>query len=275
MVASNTCPKPRHAGAQVYQLPLRWIGRFAALLDELEGQCGLLGITHYGMSMPTLEEVFLKCTAECAEQDLRAGAADAAGQLPPPPDGLCTVEMMPPKQASSAGKHAALPPAEVKAEGDSQEESRDPHEEGDEPGASSAPGSSNGGGNGSEASAAAEAAVQPGSLSRDDSAEALNDVPLHDGVPSSPAQRKSPAAPPGAASGRDGGRGTGGGNAARAASEQEPDLEDVPLDDNMPRSGKRPPRRRRPRWAVALRQMLRKRAIIAGDAVSRTLNHKS
>lgn len=39
-------------------------GSFADLLEALEARSSSLGITHYAMSMPTLEEVFLACTAE-------------------------------------------------------------------------------------------------------------------------------------------------------------------------------------------------------------------
>lgn len=213
--------------------------------------------------MPTLEEVFLKCTAECAERDQQAGVAAAAGQ-PSPPDGRCTVEMVPPKQAASAaGNHAALPTAELEAESDGQEDAKGPSEEGYDMDASSALGSSNGGSS-SEAAAQREAAGQAGSLSRDDSAEALNDVPLHDGNPSSSPQHKHPAAPSGTAPGHGKHAEPGEGNAMSVGAVEELGLVDVPLDDDGPRSGKRPPRQRQPRWAVALRQMLRKRAIIAG-----------
>ncbi len=79
---------------------------FADLLEALEEQGSALGLTHYAVSMPTLEEVFLACTAEApqAEQDAAqagqgadvegraVGAAASPGQLLSP-DGSCVIQM--------------------------------------------------------------------------------------------------------------------------------------------------------------------------------------
>ena len=53
---------------QVYQLPMESSASFADLLEALELQGSSLGLTHYAVSMPTLEEVFLAVTAERAEE---------------------------------------------------------------------------------------------------------------------------------------------------------------------------------------------------------------
>ena len=90
---------------QVYQLPMESSSSFAGLLEALEQRGSALGRTHHAISMPTLEEVFLACTAEppAAEQaalqpNLRADAyAQARGAAarghPPSSDGSCVIQM--------------------------------------------------------------------------------------------------------------------------------------------------------------------------------------
>ena len=79
---------------------------FADLLEALEAQSSALALTHYAVSMPTLEEVFLACTAEpsqageAAEAEAEAGAetrGEASGRSPSglllSPDGSCVIQM--------------------------------------------------------------------------------------------------------------------------------------------------------------------------------------
>jgi len=78
---------------------------FADLLEALEDQRSALGLTHYAVSMPTLEEVFLACTAEPPqteepalqteqEADMQGTAAGLASKEPlVSPDGTCVIQM--------------------------------------------------------------------------------------------------------------------------------------------------------------------------------------
>lgn len=55
----------RTSGAEVaFCLPLSQSQEFPDLLESLEGVGESLGVLHYGLSMPTLEEVFLRVTAD-------------------------------------------------------------------------------------------------------------------------------------------------------------------------------------------------------------------
>ena len=78
---------------------------FADLLEALEEQSAALSLTHYAVSMPTLEEVFLACTAETPPAEEAASQAEygadrpgeasgtaAPGQLVSP-DGSCVIQM--------------------------------------------------------------------------------------------------------------------------------------------------------------------------------------
>ena len=58
--------------------------RPADLLDELEAHSQLLGVTHFGVNMPSLEEVFLNCTAQSSSQQpqLQAAVASPSGSGP-------------------------------------------------------------------------------------------------------------------------------------------------------------------------------------------------
>ena len=80
-------------------------GSFADLLEALEARSSALGLTHYAVSMPTLEEVFLACTAEPSHIEEAAPQAEAGadeqgeassrapqGQLLSP-DGSCVIQM--------------------------------------------------------------------------------------------------------------------------------------------------------------------------------------
>ena len=90
---------------QVYQLPMESSSSFADLLDALEERSRALGLTHYAVSMPTLEEVFLACTAESPQTEetaLQTGAgADTEGDVSSrashgqllSPDGSCVIQM--------------------------------------------------------------------------------------------------------------------------------------------------------------------------------------
>lgn len=64
---SPSCRSMFPHSLQVYQLPMESSASFADLLEALEQQGSSLGLTHYAVSMPTLEEVFLAVTAEPAE----------------------------------------------------------------------------------------------------------------------------------------------------------------------------------------------------------------
>ena len=78
---------------------------FADLLEALEDQSSALGLTHYAVSMPTLEEVFLACTAEAPPAEEAASQAgrgadtqgEASGAASPgqllSPDGSCVIQM--------------------------------------------------------------------------------------------------------------------------------------------------------------------------------------
>ena len=75
-----------HLAVQVYQLPMESSGSFADLLEALQARSSSLGITHYAMSMPTLEEVFLACTAEPSlpEQGADPGSHQELGHAASP-----------------------------------------------------------------------------------------------------------------------------------------------------------------------------------------------
>lgn len=77
----------------VYRLPMNQTAAFSDLLDVLEASSGKLGVGHYGLSMPTLEEVFLRCTldvearegATARESVAEPVSAAARDDVPPPP----------------------------------------------------------------------------------------------------------------------------------------------------------------------------------------------
>lgn len=77
---------------------------FADLLDLLEERSSALGLTHYAVSMPTLEEVFLACTAEAPQTEATASQTAGAGRQGDDsskasqgqllsPDGSCVIQM--------------------------------------------------------------------------------------------------------------------------------------------------------------------------------------
>ena len=92
---------------QVYQLPMEGSSTFADLLEALEEQSSALGLTHYAVSMPTLEEVFLACTAEPAQTEEPALQTEQEADMPGTaaglaskeqlvsPDGTCVIQMSP------------------------------------------------------------------------------------------------------------------------------------------------------------------------------------
>ena len=61
-------------------------GSFADLLEALQERSSSLGITHCAVSMPTLEEVFLACTAEPSpsEQGADRCSHEGRGHRAPP-----------------------------------------------------------------------------------------------------------------------------------------------------------------------------------------------
>ena len=117
--------------AQVYQLPMESSGSFADLLEALEASSSSLGITHYAMSMPSLEEVFLACTAEaplpeqgadrCSHQERghQASPGAASRALPGCSDGHVAIQMsalnpaakqgMPQPRSQAAGESSPSP----------------------------------------------------------------------------------------------------------------------------------------------------------------------
>jgi ATP-binding cassette subfamily A (ABC1) protein 3 len=60
---------------KAYQLPMTATGSFAALFNALDAQKDSLGIVNYGMSVTTMESVFLKVITEDAEANEAARAA--------------------------------------------------------------------------------------------------------------------------------------------------------------------------------------------------------
>ena len=109
--------------AQVYQLPMESSGSFADLLETLEARSSSLGITHYAMSMPTLEEVFLACTAEpllpeqgadpCSHRDHshEASLGAASRALPDCSDGHVAIQMSALHPAAKQGMPQPRPQA--------------------------------------------------------------------------------------------------------------------------------------------------------------------
>ena len=108
-----------HPAAQVYQLPMESSSSFADLLEALEERSSSLGIMHYAMSMPTLEEVFLACTAEpspweqgadsCSRQERSHQALPGAASraLPDCSDGHVVIQM---SALDAATKHSTSQP---------------------------------------------------------------------------------------------------------------------------------------------------------------------
>lgn len=259
----------------MYQLPLRSSGRFADLLQALDARKAALGLTHYAVSMPNLEEVFLKCTAgaheppplEPAQQSPAASTADAAAPAGSPSDSACIVRVSPPRAGGSSAEKTRSNEAELAEAGSAASSAQgDTVHEDAERGASSAassasvqgPGAAEGGGNASW--------QRQGSMSRDDSAKALNKVAVQgagsEAPSSSSSSRRGSGEAPGEQSRAEAGETVGQGGAA--AGEEAP-LEEVPLHEpqQRPLPSRQRPRRQR-RWRVAFAQMLRKRALVAG-----------
>ena len=275
------------------------------MLEQLEGQSGALGVTHYAVTMPTLEEVFLRCTAESHQQDASFSTDKS--------DGRCTITLTPQakqpaavsangasettgssEQAGSSSTHAASSSGTAGGADGSREQGGSGGSHGASTtgedlgsggscnaGGSSSPASSDGGdGDGVQAGREGGPLAAPLPISRDDSAEALS----------------SALAPPAEEPHRDQGRGKtpdingqdastsrqhsqdtpltevrstvataecNGANGLHAAAGDcaEDELEDVPLHEHAPK-----PRSRAKQWCIAFREMLRKRAIIAGDS---------
>ncbi|CAL8463070.1 g2604 [Coccomyxa elongata] len=303
----------RTSGAElVYRLPMEWRGRFADMLEQLEAQSSTLGVTHYAVTMPTLEEVFLRCTAESHQQDSAANSSD----------GHCTVTLTPQakqpaalcsnsasetigssEQASSGSTHAALPSGAAAGPnratgGREQGEFTGGHAaspSGDDMGSSSAEGSSSpassdgDGSDGGPAGRVGESLALPLPISRDDSAEALSSTLVAVEEPRSEQGKTPDRSSQGAGTSRhhsqvdtpltklpsvaakeecNGGQGLHAGtdgyvevriDGAGEAGCAEEELEDVPLHEHVPK-----PRSPAKQWRVAFREMLRKRAIIAG-----------
>ena len=260
--------------AQVYQLPLSGSSRFADLLQALDTQKAALGLTHYAMSMPSLEEVFLKCTAKLHEQQQpvqqpAAPAPAATAPAAPPSDSVCVVRVSPPRAGGSPAEKTLERDAEQAEAGSSASSTESVIiQDAAERIASSAASSASVQSPGPEAEG--EGAWQrQGSMSRDDSAKALNKV----GTQQQGVSRQEPGsgAPSSSTSSR---RGSGEeqreqsraeprGLRQQGGSAEEPSFQDVPLHEAQKRlpSRQRPHRHRR--WSVAFVQMLRKRAIIA------------
>ena len=53
-------------------LPQQSSAQFASLFTELDDQIEALGVVSYGLSIPTLQEVFLKITADAEEANVAA-----------------------------------------------------------------------------------------------------------------------------------------------------------------------------------------------------------
>ena len=268
---------------------MEWRGRFADMLEALEARSGELGVTHYAVSMPTLEEVFLRCTAESHQRDGNPSAADSAAA-----DGRCEITLTPqtkqPQSSTSPDSAGSLAAGNSGQAGLTQSPaSSDGSGAGVEAGGSR-PASSNGG----EAGAAeeAEGPSAPLPISRDDSAEALSSV-LTAGeeadadqpsaktperssqVVGTSRQRNQDTPLTGTAEDAVGKVEDAGASAVRTTADCaaagvsvngtgevhciEEVLEEVPLHDPAPKQ-----RGRRARACVAFREMLRKRAIIAG-----------
>ena len=109
--------------AQVYQLPMESSGSFADLLEALEARSSSLGVTHYAMSMPTLEEVFLACTANPSlseqgahqsshrEHSHQASLGEASRGLPDCSDGHVAIQMSALNPAAKQGMPQPRPQA--------------------------------------------------------------------------------------------------------------------------------------------------------------------
>lgn len=186
---------------QVYQLPMEWRGRFADMLEALEAQSATLGVTHYAVTMPTLEEVFLCCTAESHAQD----SMDDPNRAADSSDSHCTVTLTPQakqpaaasahsavemsgtvEQAGSSGTHAASTSGTAESASDAAEAREQGHHRGSHAAdknnedmgsgaGSSSPASSNGdGSDGVSAVHEGGSGGLPLPISRDDSAEVLS-----------------------------------------------------------------------------------------------------
>lgn len=80
---------------------------FADLLEGLESQCSSLGLSHYAVSMPTLEEVFLRCTAQSQDEQSRpeqSGSRPAIYAAVPAADAHCRIQLTP--QGAAAATNA-------------------------------------------------------------------------------------------------------------------------------------------------------------------------
>lgn len=264
---------------------MEWRGRFADMLEELEARNGQLGVTHFAVSMPTLEEVFLRCTAESHQRDGDSSPADTST------DGRCEITLTPqskqalpasPSSDTSAARSAGQASSAASPAGSS---GNNPSESAN----GSRPASSDGGDNG-------QPSRPPLPISRDDSAEAFSSVlaaaaddavgerktPERGSQSASTSRQRSQDTPLSEESQDAAGKGERTGasavpaaadcaalvseNGAGEAQCTEEVLEEVPLHE--PTVKRRP---RRVRWWVAFREMLRKRAIIAGEDCSHCL----
>lgn len=278
--------------AQVYQLPMEWRGRFADMLEELEAGSSQLGVTHYAVSMPTLEEVFLRCTAESHQRDGDPSPTDASAAST---DGRCEITLTPQSKQSLPASPSPDSPGSAAAGSSGQASSAASPVGSDGSGPSegasgSRPASSDGGeGNAAEDS---DGPSGPLPISRDDSAEALSSVlataadeaageqaktPERSGHAAGTSRQRSQDTPLSEASQDAASKGErAGASAVRAAADcaarvsekgageaqciEDVPMEEVPLHEPAPKQ-----RSRRDRWLVAFREMLRKRAIIAGE----------
>ena len=72
----------RTSGAElVFCLPLSQSQGFPALLESLEAAGEALGVLHYGLSMPTLEEVFLRVTTDAHQPQSKPPQAGRHAQV--------------------------------------------------------------------------------------------------------------------------------------------------------------------------------------------------
>eukprot|EP00928_Gymnodinium_smaydae_P017948 TRINITY_DN16841_c2_g1_i1.p1 TRINITY_DN16841_c2_g1~~TRINITY_DN16841_c2_g1_i1.p1 ORF type:complete len:2152 (-),score=460.50 TRINITY_DN16841_c2_g1_i1:58-5934(-) len=78
------------AGELAMRLPAGAAGRFPALFAELDARLDELGLVHYGLSMVTLEDVFLRVAS--GEMDLQTGGVLAAAEPAAADDILTTAE---------------------------------------------------------------------------------------------------------------------------------------------------------------------------------------
>lgn len=289
---------------------MEWRGRFADVLEQLEERSSALGVTHYAVSMPTLEEVFLRCTAESHEHPpdslyapdgvpSASGGGGSGGPLPT--DGHCEIAVAPrAKQPAVAAAAAAAAGSSADAAAGQSEHgcrgssrpaspaSADGSRLGEQSNRSSTASEAGAEGNIPEYSSGAAVAQLP--ISRDDSAEALSYVPEatedarsdqtncktperntdrgaqgapmagRQGEPSSCDKQQNGAIASGEAA-TDGYGEVHINGREEAHCIEEDVLEEVPLHEPL----RKPKRSRRQQWTLAFREMLRKRAIIAGE----------